>query len=457
MKNKNIILPLVLALSISEVYATDDANTLYKTYETLLNQGDLNGAYEALNKRSSKDRENLQYIYDEISFLMEYSNDKRTAIPLIEQALSIAEGKQDMYWLTRLNEMLAGALFIVGDAPAAYETGKKAISYYEGKDTDKEFADICQLMVGICTALEMHDEAILYGKNALDVRLKLFGENNELVASTLSALSVSYLKAEDLKNAINSIEKSEKIYSSLGIEEPSFYQNKASIAFAQNKFDEAQDLFSKAFDLCKNKEGNVDRQISILQSLSVCAEKQNKIDEALDYVDEQVNLAASYFGENHTTYASAIKEKALFEQHIGNYSKALDTFTKALNIYDKSLGQDSQQSHDILVSMYRCACEIVVNGNKDAMPKAKDFMSDKFFSLEVEGKDPVFLLAFAEWKFNCAVCIFDYIPTVINDNVDIVYSKDGKASKKMKSDKLGSFSVSIKRDKNHHDELLKLI
>ena len=91
------------------------------------------------------------------------------------------------------------------------------------------------------------------------------------------------------------------------------------------------------------------------------------------------------------------------------------------------------------------------------MPKAKDFMSDKFFSLEVEGKDPVFLLAFAEWKFNCAVCIFDYIPTVINDNVDIVYSKDGKASKKMKSDKLGSFSVSIKRDKNHHDELLKLI
>lgn len=155
--------------------------------------------------------------------------------------------------------------------------------------------------------------------------------------------------------------------------------------------------------------------------------------------------------------ASVLNEKGLFEHSCGQYAKAMDTFADALGIYDKAYGERSQQSHDVLLSMYRCACDIVVNDDEAALKKAKDFMSDKFFTLETEDSSPVFLLAFGEWKMNSAACLFDYIPTVIDNNVDVLFSSDGSTVQKVQSSQLGTFNVSMQRDKARHDELLKLM
>ena len=84
-------------------------------------------------------------------------------------------------------------------------------------------------------------------------------------------------------------------------------------------------------------------------------------------------------------------------------------------------------------------------------------MSDKFFTLETEDSSPVFLLALGEWKMNSAACLFDYIPTVIDNNVDVLLSSDGSTTQKVQSSQLGTFNVSMQRDKVRHDELLKLM
>lgn len=69
--------------------------------------------------------------------------------------------------------------------------------------------------------------------------------------------------------------------------------------------------------------------------------------------------------------ASVLNEKGLFEYSCGQYAKAMDTFADALGIYDKAYGERSQQSHDVLLSMYRCACDIVVNDDEAALKKQR--------------------------------------------------------------------------------------
>lgn len=456
MKFNRILLSLVLSLSAGFANASDDAASLYATYEQKLSSNDLNGAYEALAQRRETDKDNLQYIYDEASFLMEYSDDKSDAFALLEEALKTAEKKQDKYWLPRLNELKAGALFFLGDYEEAYETGRKALSFFKGDEKDEELSDISQLMVGICTALNRHDEAVKYGLQSLDIRRTTAGENSQKVASSLSALSLSYLRSGDIEKAEDAIGESEKIYEKLGIEEPSFFQNKASIAFEKKDYASAQKLFSKALELSENQSGNASTVISVLKSLSVCAQRQNNTDEASSYIEKAVSVASSAYGKEHPAMASVLNEKGLFEHSSGQYAKAMDTFADALGIYDKAYGERSQQSHDVLLSMYRCACDIVVNDDA-AIKKAKDFMSDKFFTLETEDSSPVFLLAFGEWKMNSAACLFDYIPTVIDNNVDVLLSSDGSTVQKVQSSQLGTFNVSMQRDKARHDELLKLM
>ncbi len=457
MKFNRILLSLVLSLSAGFANASDDATSLYATYEQKLSSNDLNGAYEALAQRRETDKDNLQYIYDEASFLMEYSDDKSDAFALLEEALKTAEKKQDKYWLPRLNELKAGALFFLGDYEEAYETGRKALSFFKGDEKDEELSDISQLMVGICTALNRHDEAVKYGLQSLDIRRTTAGENSQKVASSLSALSLSYLRSGDIEKAEDAIGESEKIYEKLGIEEPSLFQNKASIAFEKKNYARAQKLFSKALELSENQSGNASTVISVLKSLSVCAQRQNNTDEASSYIEKAVSVASSAYGKEHPAMASVLNEKGLFEHSCGQYAKAMDTFADALGIYDKAYGERSQQSHDVLLSMYRCACDIVVNDDEGALKKAKDFMSDKFFTLETEDSSPVFLLAFGEWKMNSAACLFDYIPTVIDNNVDVLLSSDGSTVQKVQSSQLGTFNVSMQRDKDRHDELLKLM
>lgn len=455
MKLNKLLLSLILVLSVTNVYAADDAKALYETYEQKLKDGDLNGAYEALSIRSKTDPDNFEYVKDEVGFLLDYSNDKSEAIPLIEQALVKAESKKDEQWLPRLNEMYAGTLYLTGNNQKAYEIAKKALSYYVGKEGDEELSRIYQLMIAICDGQGMYEEALNYGLKALELRRKVFGNESEDVASSLSALSFIYLRLNDLEKANESISQSENIYKKIGVEEPSFYQNKAVIATEKKDFVEARALFTKALDLAR-KAGDNDRVIQNLKSLSNVADVQEKSEDAVSYMNEAVSIAASTYGEASPLYASSLREKGVLERDLNRYEDAMNTLGSALKIFDSTDGMRSQESQQTLLEMYRCACLIVTNDVEKLRPIAKEFMSDKYFLLEQESKDPVYLLSFGEWKMNNAGSIFDYIPEVIDNDVEVTYTADGNEVLSTTSLELGHFNLSMQRDKKLHENLSEL-
>lgn len=455
MKINKLLLSLILVLSVSNVYAADDAKALYGTYEQKLKDGDLNGAYEALSARSKTDPDNFEYIKDEVGFLLDYSNDKSEAIPLIEQALAKAESKKDEQWLPRFNEMYAGTLYLTGNNQKAYEIAKKALSYYVGKEEDEELSRIYQLMIAICDVKGKYEEALNYGLKALELRRKVFGNESEDVASTLSALSFIYLRLNDLEKATESISQSEQIYKKIGVEEPSFYQNKAVIATEKKDFVEARELFTKALELAR-KAGDNERVIQNLKSLSNVANVQEKLEDAVSYMNEAVSIAASTYGEASPLYASSLREKGVLERDLNRYEDAMNTLGSALKIFDNTDGMRSQESQQTLLEMYRCACLIVTNDVEKLRPIAKEFMSDKYFLLEQESKDPVYLLSFGEWKMNNAGSVFDYIPEVIDNDVEVTYTADGNEVLSTTSLDLGHFNLSMQRDKKLHDNLSEL-
>ena len=459
MKVSNKIIFLIFASLVSLAHASaDQAAALYEKYEYSLKHEDLNGAYEALNQRRRIDDKNLKYIYDESEFLLQYSNDQSYTQELIENGLNIAKDSADKYWIPRYLEILAGLLLQEGDTQKAYETGTEAYSYFAGESNNEELSDICQLLIGICTSLGKNDEALKYGLQALNIRRSVLGTNHIKTASTLTALSIAYLNQNDFKHAHEVLSEGEQIYTKLGIEDETLVNNQGVLAFAQQSFDDAYELFSKALDLTENKFGNKhSKLIGILKSLSVTAEKLNRYDEAVSYINEAFDIASSIYGSEHQICAQLLCEQGLLANQRKLYGTAMDKFSEALKIYDKLCGETSQPSQQTLISMYRCACDIVVANATKYIQTAKDFMSDKYFTLKHEDKDPLYLLAFGQWHMNNAACIFDYIPSVINDDVNILLSADKTSVQEIKSSDLSNFTVSIVRNKQIHDELLNLL
>lgn len=458
MKVNKLLLCIILSLSVTNfaatsAFAADDV--LYKTYEQKLEAGDLNGAYEALNERSKADPDNFEYAKDEIAFILNFSSDKSEAIPLIEQGLEKAESKKDEQWLPRFNELYAGTLYMLGDNQNSYARCQKALSYYVGKDGDEELSNIYKLMIVVCDGLGKNDEALNYGLKTVDLKRKLFGNESEDVASALSTLSVAYLRLNDLEKATEAINESEEIYKKLGVEDPSFYQNKATIAATKKDYVEARELYSKALEIAR-KENQIDRVIQNLKSLSNVAYSQEKADDAISYMDEAVETIASTYGESSPAYASILRAKGVLERDLGKYEEAMSILGKALKMFDDTDGMRSIESQQTLLEMYRCACLIASNDVEKLRPMAKAFISDKYFLLEQEGKNPVYLLTFGDWGMNHAGSIFDYIPEVINNDVEVTYSADGKEVTRTTSLALGEFKLSMQRDKKLHEELSKI-
>ena len=459
MKISKKFIPIFLASLIPLAQASaDQASALYDKYEYSLKHDDLNGAYDALNQRRQLDDKNLKYIYDEGEFLLQYSNDQGYTKELIETGLKIAKDNKDKYWIPRYLEILAGILFQEGNIQQAYDTGIEAYSSLKGEHDDEELSDICQLLIGICTSLEKNDEALKYGLQALNIRRSVLGNNQVKTASTLTALGLVYLNNNDYEHAHFVLNESEQIYKRLGIEDETNVNNQGVLAFAQQHFADAYKLLSRAFDLTKQKFGNKhSKLIGILKSLSVTSERLNNYDEATSYIKEAYDIASSIYGKEHQICAELLCEQGLLANKRKFYGESMNKFTEALKIYDNLFGETSQNSQQTLISMYRCACDIVVSNATKDIQIAKDFMSDKYFTLRNEGDDPLYLLAFGQWHMNNAACIFDYIPTVINDDVKILLSADKTSIQEIRSSDLNNFTVSIIRNKQIHDELLNLL
>ena len=455
---KSLLICILVGFIPCVFASSDQTQALYEQSRKAIETGDMQAAFNALHSRRELDPQNLRYIYEEGEFILQYASDKTPALDIFNDGVNLAEQNQDHYWKPRFLEMLAGTLFQTGNAEQAYETGIKAVSCFTEQKHDEEFSDICQLLSGICSSLGKQDEALKYGKQALYIRKELLGTSHVKTAATLTALGLIYLNRNEFSKARSVLDESESIYKALNIEDVTLLNNQATLAFAEKNFDAAREFYQRALTVAVKEYGNNDPQlISIYRNLSAVESETHNYDVAFSYLSNALANAEQAFGIHHPAFAALLNDKGLLAARAGQYGQAMDLFSKALKIFDESLGEDSQDSQNILINLYRCACEIVVNDLQDDLIKAKTFMADKYFTLQTDQLQ-AYLLSYGEWKMNCAVSIFDYIPSLSPQRKEkIVLSYDGKKTSSIDSSALDSFTVSIRRDKNKHDELIKIL
>lgn len=272
-----------------------EAKKLYETYQQALSVNDVQSAMEALEKRSDLDPKNLQWIYDEGESLLENTSDFDKTLTVLNQGLNVAREANDAHWIPKFLELIAGTLFQLGDEKCL-EAADEAYRLYDGRKPDETLSDICQLMSGIALDRGDFKQALQFGKQALDIRREWLGEKSSKTAMTLHTLALVYLKEGDLENCRKSLSDSAAILKTIGIEKPTLLNTQGLLALNEEDYTRAQDLFSKALDLCRKDSRETSLLVNVLSNLGVTQEHLGNPDKAAEYMHQALSTANSYYG-----------------------------------------------------------------------------------------------------------------------------------------------------------------
>lgn len=433
----------------------EEAQSLYKQYEQALSTNDHKAAFDALDKRHQLDQNNLQWIYDEASFLLEHTNNFDKALSMLNNGLNLAKEHNDEHWTPAFLELIAGAFFIIGD-DRCQEVAMEAYNLYDGKKADEELSDICQLLTGIALRNDDYKQALQFGGQALGIRSSILGPNHLKTAATLTTLGLIYIYDENLQKAEEVLNKSAEIYKKLGQENAYLLNNQGMLALAQEQYLKAKEFFKKASELCKSTNDN-SLLTNAYANYGVAAESLGELDEAEKYLKQSLNTAIDFYGKGSPNSNAKLQDLGIFYLNHERYLDAMQILSEALEFNDEYYGDKSSQSQNCLIAMYRSACAIVSNDFKDGLEYARNFMKDKYFLIAFPQQEPIYLLSFGEWIMNCAASIFDYIPEQQNQQLSFKVSEDGKTIKELSTKDHEEFTIFIARGAQEHDFLLSLL
>ncbi len=280
-------------------------------------------------------------------------------------------------------------------------------------------ADILNNLGTTSSLLGKNSDSISYHKQALDIHLKLFGEQHQDTATSYNNIGITLGQMGKHEEALKYHEKALAIQLQvLGEQHPntaSSYNNIGNIYYYIGKQDEALKYQEKALAIRRQVLGEQHRDTATsYNNIGSNYEKMGKHDEALQYKEKALAIQLKILGEQHpitaaiynnigSTYgemgkykealeyyekALAIRLKFLGEQHkdtatsyhnigyyyreMGKYDKALNYFEKANNIWLQVLGEQHKDTSDSAVGMIQCL--IKLKRFDEAMEKTEEWL-----------------------------------------------------------------------------------
>ncbi|BBI18333.1 tetratricopeptide repeat protein [Neochlamydia sp. S13] len=152
------------------------------------------------------------------------------------------------------------------------------------------------------------DKAAEYINKALDINLKLFGENHLTVARDYNNLGQIYKEQSNLDKAAEYINKALAIdLKLLGKNHPvvaSNYSNLGAIYQAQGNLGQAEEYINKALDINLNFFGENHFTVARdYNNLGQIYKEQGNLGKAAEYSNKALAIDLNFFGENHPTVA----------------------------------------------------------------------------------------------------------------------------------------------------------
>lgn len=188
---------------------------------------------------------------------------------------------------------------------------------------------------------------------------KLFGEENENVATSLNELAILYQLQGRYDEAIANYEKAIEIdKKTISIEHPEHAKHLSNLAVVyqlQGKFDEAIANYEEAIEIDKKTIGiEHPEHAKHLSNIALVYEAQGKYDDAITKLEEAIEIGKKTIGIEHPNYAISLSNLALVYEAQGKYDAALALYKEALHIDEKTLPENHPYTQQDRESVARC-------------------------------------------------------------------------------------------------------
>lgn len=188
-----------------------------------------------------------------------------------------------------------------------------------------------------------YDKAMPMAKRALEIRRRLLGKEDPLIADALLNLGALYI--------------------------------------ATRKNSDAMEMYKEALDIYETAYGpESGKLISVLDDLGWFSYADGKNFQATEIFNLSLSIREKVYGPDHEQTAHGLLNIGRFHQNIAEYDKSLVYYQRALDIKEKALGADHKDLVDILE---QCSCAYL-QVNQRAKAQA---LQTRAYSIKRKGAD----------------------------------------------------------------------
>jgi CHAT domain-containing protein len=196
-----------------------------------------------------------------------------------------------------------------------------------------------------------------YAQKALDISKNTYGEKDPRTADSYSRLGIAYHYEGETKKALEYLEKARQLMSDIYSPEHAYliaiHNNIGEAELEDGDYEAARENFEKALQISIKEVGEQDaKTIAIYNNIGEVYHRQNKAEKALEYFQIALESHISLVGQAHPTLANIYNLLGQQYFDIQEYDKSLEAYQHAImaNIYhfnDSSLYSNPVWTEDL--------------------------------------------------------------------------------------------------------------
>jgi tetratricopeptide (TPR) repeat protein len=223
---------------------------------------------------------------------------------------------------------------------------KEILENLINSETDNECLGEYYFSLGdLLCVLGEWEKALFYSKKSLEIRLKIYGEENPDVANTYSNISVILREQGEYDKALEYSKKSLAIRLKLFEQDhpdvASSYQNTGNVHYKLGNFEKALEYYKKGLAIRLNVFGNDHPEVAkSYNTIGIINRKLGNYKRALEYYGKSLFIRRNVYGEEHPDVAGSYHNMGIIHRELGDYDKALEEDRKSLDIRLKIYGEE---------------------------------------------------------------------------------------------------------------------
>jgi tetratricopeptide (TPR) repeat protein len=198
---------------------------------------------------------------------------------------------------------------------------------------------------GLYDDMGMYDESLEILSEVKNEQIKIFTEENILVARTYNFMGIAEDNRGNLKPAREFYQKSYKIFKNLSygletVDSVKVLNNLAGIYYRWEDFTTSLKLYIIVLEVYENKFGMMNNYVGItFNNIGNCHEMMGDNKKASFCLSKALEIFIELFGERHPQSAMCYKNLGDLNMSLCNFRKALEMFLNCIDVFKEKYGE----------------------------------------------------------------------------------------------------------------------